>query len=684
MTTEQPTRPARPPRPGPAFRRAALGLPPDPTAPDGGRSFPPAPRRESLREALARIPDLDREPVDGELVDGELVDGETVDGGWSGDRLPDRGTPAGRSPSGEPGDDEPGDDEPGDDEPGDNEPGDGEPTRGLRSFASRLLNGPLPEEFELRELPAEPDHPVGRTGRTGRVTGDVPMAAAAAGIAVAGASGAAGGNGRPAVDLVVDEAELFTEPSTAGSEGAGGADRSGPGADLAPDAPDWLVLAAAEEAVARGRRTVRPPVAPWWRRLLFGLTVTSLVASVPVLGLVGYRLVTESTDGQFSSSVKQPGDPGYEEEVISTPTQLVLHKDAEGRPVAATVLSLSGTDGGGAVIHVPLQTEVRTPGYGVDRIIRAFDVLADEPAYARQQVAVQVAQLLNVGLDGVVELDDRGWAQLVEPVAPLEIVNPDPVDLGGQVLDSGPIELAAEEVGPYLAAEIPGESAFNRSLRHEAVWAAWLEAVASSDRDDVVPGERSSGIGLFARSLAEGPVTYAVVPVEPDPEIDGLLRADFTSLNDIVLAAVPMPDSPSPGARPTVRLLNGVSAEEIPAEILQTVVQIGGAVTVVGNGPSFGREDTTIIYADPELEGYAELLAVALGGGSPRLDPEAEDSVGLTVILGRDVVDGASATTTRPATSSGDPAQTDPDQDGAGPDSTDLDAVDPDTDSGGA
>ena len=195
-----------------------------------------------------------------------------------------------------------------------------------------------------------------------------------------------------------------------------------------------------------------------------------------------------------------------------------------------------------------------------------------------------------------------------------------------------------------------------RSLDARTVALAWLDDDGErlklkeivSDRDDVVPGERSSGIGLFARSLAEGPVTYAVVPVEPDPEIEGLLRVDFTTLNDIVLAAVPMPDSPSPGARPTVRLLNGVSAGEIPAEILQTVVQIGGAVTVVGNGPSFGRDDTTIIYADPELEGYAELLQVALGGGSTRLDPEAEDSVGLTVILGRDVVDGASATTTRP------------------------------------
>jgi hypothetical protein len=116
------------------------------------------------------------------------------------------------------------------------------------------------------------------------------------------------------------------------------------------------------------------------------------------------------------------------------------------------------------------------------------------------------------------------------------------------------------------------------------------------------------------------------------------------------------------------------------------VVQIGGAVTVVGNGPTYGRDDTTIVFDDPGLRGNEELLQVALGGGTPRLDPEAEDSVGLTVILGRDVVDGASATTTRPATSTTtgdtdtDTGVTDTDTDT----DTDSGVTDTEPDSGGA
>jgi hypothetical protein len=597
MTTEQPTRPARPPRPGPAFRRAALGLAPDPTAVGDGPVHVVAPRRESLREALARIPDIDRDEVAIEGVDGaaasepidvaaavDAADGVVTDGDGDGD-------------------------------------GDGEPTAGgLRSFASRLLNGALPEDFEVEEvserdgnslvITAEPE-PCGQ--------GEAPI------------ESVAGLDAAEAVGLVAAPAMV---------------------SELASDAPDWLVAAAVEEAEARSRReakhhTYRRSV-PTWRRVLFGLTVGVLVISVPILGFIGLRLVSESTDGEFSTSIKKRTDPGYEEEVISTPTQLVLHSDASGRPVAATFLALSGANGGGSVIYVPLQTEARSPGYGVDRLIGAYDALADDPAAARQLVAGLVGSLLNVGIDGVVEVDDRGWAQLVGPVAPLSIVNPDPIELEGGTIESGPVELSAEQVGPYLAAEIPGETAFNRSLRHEAVWAAWLEAIAESDRDDVVPGERSAGLGLFARELAAGPVEFSAVPVDADPDQADILRVDDNALADLMLAAVPMPDSPAPGARPTVRLLNGVSADPIPAEVLQKVVQVGGAITVVGNGPSFDRDVTTIVYANPELRGYAELLAAGLGGGKPRHDPEAEDSVGLTVILGRDVIETASATTTRP------------------------------------
>ncbi|MCU1369564.1 MAG: hypothetical protein JWO77_758, partial [Ilumatobacteraceae bacterium] len=72
MTPEQTPPPSRRPRPGADARRRALGLDDsddadaDPGEPGGlgdgptpGPASPAAPRRESLRDSLARIPDLD-------------------------------------------------------------------------------------------------------------------------------------------------------------------------------------------------------------------------------------------------------------------------------------------------------------------------------------------------------------------------------------------------------------------------------------------------------------------------------------------------------------------------------------------------------------------------------------------------------------------------------------------------
>ncbi len=598
MTTEQPTRPARPPRPGPAFRRAALGLPPEPGDADPGGSSPAPARRESLREALARIPDLERGRPGPSGRDGP---GPPAAGGVVASR------PGSSSPAGPAADDPAPEDER------------SAPSRGVRAIASRLLNGAVPDDAVITD-PGQPEEAA--EPRTIELT------------AV-----------DPADDDVFapDDAELPV--SAAPVDGPPSEVVAAPGAD----APEWLLTAAEQEREAAARLAHRrgPSSAPpMWRRIGFAAAVIVLIGSIPVLGRIGYRLVTESTDGVFISNRKSPTDPGYESEVVSTPTQLVLHQDDEGRPVGATVLSLSGTDGGGAVVFVPLATEVRRPAFGVDRISRAYDVLAERPPDGRKQVAVQVATLLNVGIDSVVEVDHRGWAQLVGPVAPLSITNPDPLVVDGTEVPSGPIELSAEQVGPYLAASRPGESPINALIRHELVWDAWLTEVGESGRDDVVPGETTSGIGLFARTLADGPVTYSVVPTTPDPETEGLLRVDDEALRAIVLAAVPIPDPATPGSRPTVRLLNGVSAEEIPAEIVQKVVQFGGSVSVIGNGPSFGRDDTTIVYSNPANEDYAELLKAVLGGGTVRLDPEAEESVALTVILGRDVVEEASVTTT--------------------------------------
>ncbi|HEX2577832.1 MAG TPA: LytR C-terminal domain-containing protein [Aquihabitans sp.] len=437
--------------------------------------------------------------------------------------------------------------------------------------------------------------------------------------------------------------EREAEPApVVGSHGddPGAADDDGRGSDA--DGPTDL----GGPPRARHDRVRRVPP---WRRAGFALALVALVAAIPVLASTGYELVTESRDGTEGNAGAGPNDPGYEELVTSTPTAVVVQTDADGRLVGVTFLSLGAESGGGSVIFVPVETLIANPGFGVDRLRTSYDLLADDPDAAAQQVSDRVAEILNVGIDEVIQLDDAGWSNVVEPVAPFSVDNLDTLDLGGLEVPPGPIQLGADLVGRYLGTKLPDEEEPARIARQEQVWRGWLAAVAASGREDAVPGETGSGLGLFARTLAEGSVGYATLPVDRGPGEKERYEPDEDALKQLIAEAVPAPDAAAPGSRRTVRLLNGVAPGPIPTELVQQVAALDGSVTVVGNGPSFDRGQTTIVYVDERQAAYADALKVALGAkGSVKLDREAPDTIDVTVVLGRDVL-GDLPTSSTPA-----------------------------------
>ena len=60
----------------------------------------------------------------------------------------------------------------------------------------------------------------------------------------------------------------------------------------------------------------------------------------------------------------------------------------------------------------------------------------------------------GVGVEGIVGIDDARWAELVGPVAPLEIQNPDELD----GFPAGPVQLEAGDVAGWLAATRSGRA----------------------------------------------------------------------------------------------------------------------------------------------------------------------------------------------------------------------------------
>ena len=391
-------------------------------------------------------------------------------------------------------------------------------------------------------------------------------------------------------------------------------------------------------SAGRSRRAGR--ATPRWQKIAFGLLIVALVGAIPVLSVAGYRLVTQSTDGTYTTNRMEPTDPGYEELVEPTPTSLIIQTDREGAPVGLTFVAL-GPEAGGSVIFVPLDTEVAVRAYGVDRLRTVYAHFADRPAVGREQLANQVGRLLNVAIDEVIEIDDRSWAQLVEPVGAFTVANPDPVATDDHDFAAGEIEVGPDEIGPYLAASAAGESDLSRLVRHGVLWRAWLGAHRDAGDDLDLPAS-SGALGELASRLAAGQVDMVTLPVrESDAaEEPNLFVSDSAAVVDLVAAAVPAPLAPVPGSRANVRILNGVDASPVPPELVHAIVRAQGSVTVVGNAVTFGQSETTLIYNDPAHEEFVDAIVDALGVDVvPRLDLEAPDTVDITVVLGRDAVD---------------------------------------------
>jgi hypothetical protein len=235
-------------------------------------------------------------------------------------------------------------------------------------------------------------------------------------------------------------------------------------------------------------------------------------------------------------------------------------------------------------------------------------------------------------------VDDARWAELVAPVAPLTIENPDNVG----AFPAGRLSLEADQVGPYLDARAEGESELARPFRQQLFFEAWAEAIAASTAAAPVPGEVESGIGRFMRGVANGPHQVATLPVVEstvDSQFGELPRLDFDpdGTQQLIASLVPFPTAATPGGRVRVRLLDGTGDPEHVLRVAPSVVPAGTEIVVVGNADTFDYEVTEIRYHHATLRSEAEDIRVALGAGRVINDPRQTDAFDVTIVLGTDV-----------------------------------------------
>jgi hypothetical protein len=372
------------------------------------------------------------------------------------------------------------------------------------------------------------------------------------------------------------------------------------------------------------------------RRVTFVLLEVVLLASIPALAWIGFRTVLDTTEGQAVDPELDPGEPGYEAFLDPTPVAMVAGLDPDGALSWLTVLALGGpSEEGGAVLFLPITTVVDHADLGE---VTLADVWA---ATGRAGLPAATADALGAGFSESIVLEHATVSTLVAPAVPFTVELND--ELPG--FDTGEVALDADAVPELLELRAEGESDLARLVRHEDVWRAWLAAVAASSDPDVVPGERSSGIGRYVRGLAAGAVTFDVVPVTPVEDEEGdedeveRFEVDPDAAYVLVADRIPFPVAARPGDRLRVRVLDGVGTDGLALRAAREVVRAGGQVTVIGNADRFDATVSRLVYFDASLADEVDDVASSLGIDEVQREdgPNPNDLVDLTLVVGDDL-----------------------------------------------
>lgn len=353
-----------------------------------------------------------------------------------------------------------------------------------------------------------------------------------------------------------------------------------------------------------------------------------LTAAVPVLSYVGFDAVLSSKAGRVLDPVNDPTKPGYEANVAPTPVELVASVSADGSLSALTVLALGNGDSGGGVLLVPVGTVIGGTGADKDQTLTAAFAVGGEGALGRAASVV-----LGLGFDELSVLDDARWAELVQPVAPITVNNPDPVLT--PAFAAGEVQLTSDQVGPYLAARNDSESDLARLARHDAFWRGWLRAIGASAAPGAVPGETAAGLGRFVRGLANGAVTIETLEVAAGQAVD-TYAFDIVAGGAQLARLVPFPTGAEGARRVRLRVVDGVGVDGLAVVAAQRLVPAGAEIAVIGNADRFGYASTVVRYTDDVQRSTAEAMVKALGLGAVEQVAVVDDVVELTIVVGED------------------------------------------------
>ena len=359
----------------------------------------------------------------------------------------------------------------------------------------------------------------------------------------------------------------------------------------------------------------------------------ALVLALAAIGYVAIGLVTGDDDSQSGSGTDTEPTGGGS----ASSSSLVVVTGEDGIVAGITVLAVSSSGSGGAVVHVPPGAMVEVPSFGLTSLA---DAAADGSG---DLLRTSIENLLGVTFDAAVALDPAALARLV-PAEGLDVSLEEAVEeqtATGRisvVFPAGPQTLAPTDTARFLAALGDGTQ-LERLVRHQAFWTAYLEALDASPAPVEVLG---ADVGGTVIALATGQVRHQVLPVESvggTTGADELYRVPGDELAALVRRLFPdaIPSTTS-GERIRVQVLNGVGAPGLAQLVSPLLVPAGAQVTLSDNADRFDYAVTQVVYYDDARQADAEAVRAALGVGELVKSLADLDVVDVTVVIGADFV----------------------------------------------
>ena len=355
-----------------------------------------------------------------------------------------------------------------------------------------------------------------------------------------------------------------------------------------------------------------------------------LIGGATFFVLDATNAILNSADGELNEVILDPATPGYEIYVSPTPSLLALVEDETENLISVALISLFSNDIGGSLIVLP-------PELVIEEDLTLEEIYSTEGANGLQRA---LGAYVNVGFDALSVLGNDFWTKHFSVIGDLSVRIDDDLTTSEDgelnvVFEAGEISIPAEGIEEFLTWKNKGESPYNRWLRQQNFWIAWVKSAASFSGDITTSNNEHPELMRMISALTQG----ELVLFQPELIEQQIPEFSFTTntsiLQNAILEMIPFPIAAYEGARAKVKILDGVGGLDLPNVYVPPLVASGAQILLLGNAESFGVDRTQIIYHDKNFNDVVDDFSNALVGAELTYDPISETAIDVTVIIGK-------------------------------------------------